>query len=420
MPDSPGGGGRLEGLAALRFPAFRAFWLAAAVSNIGTWIQTMTVPYVVYELTGSAGWLSVTIAAAYLPQFFISPFAGAIIDRLPQRTVLLAAQVVQLVAAVVLAVLWARGVEVVGLILLVVVVANLGAGVHLICWQAIVPSLVPLPVVASAVRLNSMQHQLARAVGPAIAGVVLARFGPGTAFTVNALSFVGVVGVLLGLRVLQVPTSAPSSTVRADLAAGLRYVGGHDVARQAILCAALLAAFGYALVQLAPALATDAFDVDESGYAAMVVANGAGALVATGTLALVGDRYRRAHLSIAGLVMAAAGGVLVGLTSILGVAVVGFFALGAGQSALSVAQNTALLLQVERQFRGRVLSLYIMANIGAVPLGGFVLAGLTGAVGVAAVPLVSGLFLAAATAWAIRRFDAFSRLDTGDLPVGDR
>src|SRR5690606_21241631 len=119
---------------------FARFFVSAAVSNIGTWMQMLTVPFVVYEITDSHGWLSAAVAVGYLPQFFASPIAGAVADRVSRRMILVSSLAVQLVVAVALAVLWSAGIRNVGAILAVVLVSNVAAGFQLICWQAIVPS----------------------------------------------------------------------------------------------------------------------------------------------------------------------------------------------------------------------------------------------------------------------------------------
>jgi MFS family permease len=405
--DSAGGG-----LAALRHRSFALFFASAAVSNIGTWMQMITVPFVIYEITGSRGWLSAAIAVGYLPQFFVSPIAGAVADRVSRRVVLITALTTQLVAAVVLAMMWTAGVRNVSLILAVVLLSNVSAGFQLICWQAIVPTLVPREVMASAIRLNSVQYMLGRAVGPAAAGFVLGTYGPGAAFVVNAASFLGVLVVLAKLQIVEEHGRRAASSVMSDLRDGVRFVRSHPVAAQAIMNAALVMLFPYAIVQLAPTIAQDLFDVDEIGYSALLVSHGLGSLTATGGLTLMGHRFMRSRATINGLVAAAIGAALVGFTGLLPIGVIGFFLIGFGQSLVSVSQNTALQLQVDGQFRGRVLSLYIMGNIGSVPIGSFVLAVLADVAGIAAAPITAGLLMAAYTGYIAIRSDGMRGLDS--------
>lgn len=378
-------------------------------------MQQLTVPFVVYEVTDSKAWLSVAVAASYLPQFFVSPLAGAAADRLSRRGVLVWSQVAQMVTSVALALLWIADVDSVGPMLVIVVVSNLAAGFHIICWQAIVPALVPAADLTSAIRLNSLQFMLGRAVGPAIAGFVLARFGPGVAFSVNGLSFVGVVVVLLSLKVTEAPARR-AATVRNDLADGLRFVRSHPVTRHAMVSAAMVTMFGYAVVQLAPAIAVEGFGVEESGYAALLVGHGVGSLIATGGLTVWGNRFLRSRVTIVGLVAGGVGSVVVGTTGWLLAGIVGFVFIGLGQSMVSVSQNTALQLQVEDGYRGRVLSLYIMGIIGAVPVGSLLLTTLASEAGIGAGPIVAGVVLAGYAAYAVRRFGGLRGLDA-DVPL---
>jgi len=397
--------------AALRQRGFALFWVSAIVSNVGTWMQNVTVPFVVYEITGSTGWLFCAVVAGYLPQFIVSPLAGATADRTSRRTVLLVSMALQVVMSVGLALLWYGDVRSVSLILAAVFVSNVAAGYQLISWQAIVPSLVPRPALASAVRLNSVQYVLGRAVGPAVAGFVLAAYGPGVAFAANAVSFLGVCAVLGFLSVAEQTKREPTSIYR-DLRDGLRYAHSHPVAFQAILNGALVMLFPFALVQLAPTLAHDSFRVASAGYAALLVANGIGSMIATGGLTLVGHRFRRSQVTMAGLVFTAGGAMVIGMTHLLQVGVVGFLLIGLGQSLVSVSLNTALQSQIPELYRGRVLSLYITGNIGSVPLGTFLLVGLAAFIGIAATAVVIGVLMAAYTAYAIVRFGGMRGLDS--------
>jgi hypothetical protein len=241
---------------------------------------------------------------------------------------------------------------------------------------------------------------------------VLGTYGPGAAFVVNAASFLGVLVVLAKLQIVEEHGRRAASSVMSDLRDGVRFVRSHPVAAQAISNAALVMLFPYAIVQLAPTIAQDLFGADEIGYSALLVSHGLGSLTATGGLTLMGHRFMRSRATINGLVAAAIGAALVGFTGLLPIGVIGFFLIGFGQSLVSVSQNTALQLQVDGQFRGRVLSLYIMGNIGSVPIGSFVLAILADAAGIAAAPITAGVFMAAYTVYIAIRSGGMRGLDS--------
>ena len=173
-------------LAAFQSREFSVFFGAGLLSNTGTWMQTVTVPYVVDQLTHSTALVGVSAFAAFFPATIVGPLAGSLADRYDRRTVLIWAQVVMMAMATALWATWASGVATTPIILGLVVISGLGAGITTAAWQAFVPQLVPRPVLLSAVRVNSMQFTAARAFGPALAGLVLATLGPSAAFGFNA------------------------------------------------------------------------------------------------------------------------------------------------------------------------------------------------------------------------------------------
>lgn len=362
-------------LAPLRVPIFLAAWVASAVSSVGTWMQNVTVPYLAYQLTDSTVALSAAIAANYVPAFLVTPWSGALCDRYGSRRVLLAANALQMASASALAGLWASGVHRVDLLLVFVVLFNLGGGLHIVAWQTAIPSLVSTSIVAGAVRLNAMQNTLARAVGPGISGVVLATLGPGAAFTGNALSYVGVLAVLLRL-----PRGAPRATARVamvgEMRAGWSHVRANAVAWQATVTIAIFSATAYSVVQMAPVVAEVGLGVGRDGYARLLVAHGVGAVVGTAFIALAGDRVRRSSAIVVGLATGVAGTTALAFASNLAAGFGCFVAIGLGQTVLSVSQNTAVLVQAESGFRGRVVSIYLMAIIGGLPVGSAVLGAL--------------------------------------------
>ena len=190
----PVSGGTLR---AFRHRDYTIFWLGALVSNTGSWLQNLTVPYVVYEITGSAFWVGVATAAQFLPGFVGSPIGGHLADTRERRRLLIVLLSVMAVLAVGLWWTWESGSRSIAVILLLVSASGLVWGTTLPSWQAFVNDLVPREDLISAVSLNSLQFNAARSLGPAVAGLVIASFGPGVAFGLNAASFVFVVGALL-------------------------------------------------------------------------------------------------------------------------------------------------------------------------------------------------------------------------------
>lgn len=402
-------------LAPLRVRTFRAAWLASVVSSVGTWMQNVTVPYLAYELTGSTVALSAAVAASYVPAFLVSPWSGALCDRYGSRQVLIGADILQVLAASVLAALWLTGVHRVELLLLFVVAFNLGGGLHVVAWQAIVPSLVPAPLLGSAVRLNAMQSTAARAVGPGIAGLLLTTLGPGATFTGTALSFLGVLVVLVGLP-RSVPMRPAHASVLREMRSGWSQVRSDAVAWPATVNVAIFSATAYSVVQLAPVVVEVGLGEAREGYGQLLVAHGVGAVVATVGIALAGDALRRSLAILLGLSMGVAGTAGLAFASELPIGVACFLVIGLGQTAMFVSQHTAVLVQADAEFRGRIVSIYLMAIIGGLPVGSAILGALARHLPLSTVILLAAGTLLVHAAYAAARTARFRAFDGSSPP----
>jgi MFS family permease len=167
-------------------------------------------------LTHSTVWVGVGAFATFFPATVVGPLAGSLADRHDRRLIMLISQVVLMASALALWAIWVTGVATPSLIVACVVVGAIGSGITIAAWQAFVPQLVPPDAMVSAVRLNAMQFTGARAFGPALAGLVLAQFGPGTAFLANALSFLLVIGALLLIAARPMAKVADAGSVLAQ------------------------------------------------------------------------------------------------------------------------------------------------------------------------------------------------------------
>src|SRR5438477_775517 len=194
-------GGRLH----RTFPAFGhrnfiLFWMGSLVSNVGTWMQNVTVPYVLlFVMDTSPIWVGIATVSQFLPSVVLSPYAGAFADRYSRKRVVIVSQVVQGVVAVVMWAAWVGGVRTPVTYVLLVGVGGIANGLNLPAMQALVGETVPREDLLNAVTLTLGQFNAARAVGPALTGLVLAQWGPSWAFLVNAVSFVAVVAALMAM-----------------------------------------------------------------------------------------------------------------------------------------------------------------------------------------------------------------------------
>lgn len=397
--------------ASLRHRDFAIFWSAASVSNSGSWMQTITVPYVIYVLTNSTAWVGFTVFVTFLPGVLAGPASGAIADRFSRRSVLIVTTTMQTAVALVLWVLWASGVASTWNLLAVLVLSSVASNVNITAWQAFVPALVPPEDMLGAVRLNSVQFTAARAIGPAVAGAALARFGPGFAFMANAVSFLLVIGALLVVRPRPNPVPAESTSMLRQFAEGVTYVRQRAVMWQSVLTILVVSLLPSALVQLAPAFADRQFDAGKAGYGLMVAAYGVGSVIGSVGIAAQADRGRRSVASLWGLGGSFVGVVLLAATTSFTIGCVALVVMGAAYVTVTISLNTSIQARVEEAFRGRAVSIYLMAMLTGLPLGALALGAVADVVGLRPTMLAAAGILAVYAAFVVTRLEGLRAID---------
>jgi MFS family permease len=402
---------RSGALAAFRSREFSVFFSAGFLSNTGTWMQTVTVPYVIDQLTHSTALVGVSAFATFFPATVIGPLAGSLSDRYDRRNVLIWAQVVMMVMATALWITWATGAATTALILVLVVISALGAGITTAAWQSFVPQLVPRSDLLSAVRVNSMQFTAARAFGPALAGLVLATLGPSWAFGANAVSYLCVIGALFFISPKPPLHPDTSSRVLAHFREGVRYVRQRAVLFIAMLMVMLIALFGVAIVQLVEPIARHVFHVGAGRYGLMTGAYGLGAVIGGVFMVAFGDTFRRSRLAITGLALMAIGVIFLGATPVYGVALGALLAMGLAQVLCMVSCNTAIQLNVDESYRGRVSSIFTMSFFAAGPIGALVGGIIGDLLNLRVTVVAAGVVLAACLVLALVRFHGLRPLD---------
>ena len=415
---SVGTGERIGPFAPFRYREFTVFWGAGLLSNSGSWMQTVTVPYVVDQLTHSTALVGVSAFASFFPSTLVGPWAGSLSDRYARRTVMIWSQGVMMAMAAVLWITWSTGTASVPLILVCVIVSAVGAGITTAAWQSLVPQLVPRPLLLTAVRLNSMQFTGARAFGPALAGLVLASLGPSAAFLANAASFLLVIGALLLIAPRPAAGLEAGGRVLDHFTEGFRYVRERSALAIAVLMVLLIALLGVSVVQLIEPIARHVFHVGAGRYGLLAAAYGAGAVVGGVFTVVFGNAIRRSRLAVAGLAMMAAGDVLLGVAPVYALALVALVAMGLAQVLCMVACNTTIQLNVDERFRGRASAMFTMSFYAAAPTGAL-LGGIVGDfVGLRAAVVAIGCLLVAALAVAMVRYGGLRSLDQTP-PISD-
>ncbi|MGE0879342.1 MAG: MFS transporter [Acidimicrobiia bacterium] len=381
-------GGRLG---ALRSRDFSLFFGAALLSNIGTWMQAITVPAVLFAQTGQAKWLGYATFAQLGPGIVIGPYASVAADRFQRRKVVLVSQAFQGIGALGLWVMWVTHTSSAARILILLALIGLSGAIGGPSWQSLVPLLAPPEDLLSAVRLNAMQFSGSRAIGPAIGGLVYANFGPSWAFFVNGLSYVLVVAAMAVVRPRPQPLHSGEKHVLRDFADGLRYIRRTKALQYVILGLIVSVFFAATLPQLAAAFATDMFHVSRTKYGLLVTAYGLGSLLALVVLTAIGDVLARSHQAVAGFVISLVGFGLLAVAHGYGMGVLGFFVAGVGFLTVGNALQLAMQVRVSEQYRGRVGGIYLITFQGTLPLGVLALGALSDRVGLREMLVVSSI-----------------------------
>src|SRR5262245_52996950 len=247
-------------------PLFRALWLAALASNVGTWMHEVGADWLMTSLSTSPLLVSLVEAASSLPVFLLSLAAGALADVVDRRRLLLFTQCWMLMAAAGLGILTLAGGTTPWSLLGFTFVLNVGTALNAPAWQAIVPELVARDEISSAVALNSVGFNIGRSVGPALGGLIVAQFGPGAVFLLNAVSFLAFIVLLVRWRRTPRKSILPAERVRGAIRAGIRYARYAVSLRNVFARTGLFVVFASSIWGLVPIVARQNFGLGASGY----------------------------------------------------------------------------------------------------------------------------------------------------------
>ena len=369
MPSSISRGGDVSLFRPLREPLYRALWIATVASNVGSWMQDVGAAWLMTSIAPSPATVALVRTASSLPIFLLALPAGALADVVDRRRLLLATQLWMLVAAATLGALTIAGLTTPGVLLAMTFALGLGSALNAPAWQAIIPELVPQSQVTNAVSLNSTSMNLARAVGPAIGGLLIGAAGPGITFLLNAMSFGGVIVVLYRWRRAPETSVLPTERVMGAIRAGLRYVRHTPPVRTVLARFAAFILFGSALWSLLPAVARFEFNRGPGGYGIMLASFGFGAVsIATLLPRLRARTNIDAFLTVATLVFAA-GLVTLAWVRRYVVADLAVFGCGAAWISLISTFNSRVQAVAPSWVRGRALAVSILVFFGGMSIG---------------------------------------------------
>lgn len=352
--------------APLSVPAYRRVWGASVVSSLGTFLHLTAGPWLMLELTGSPLMVSLVTAALTFPRLLLMVPAGVLADAIDRRTLMLIGNLLNAVAAAVLALIVANGTITPALLLGLTFALGVGAAITLPAMQTLVPDLVPAGLRAQAITLNSAAFNVARAVGPSLGGALVAVGLASLAFGLNAASFVLVVGVLLSFSRTVVEDDRGRRLWRAA-ALGVRYVRFTQPLRVLLATTAVFALTSVSVQALLPNVVSDELGLGAGGFGVLYGLFGAGALA--GALSRERVRARAGRGLLPGSIAAyGIGGIAFGLATGPVVAGAGLVVAGAAWVWTLTTLNASIQIIAPRWVRGRVVSLYLLA-VGLQPVG---------------------------------------------------
>ena len=353
---------------ALRHRDFRVFWSGHLVSQIGTWMQRVGQAWLVLELTNSPFKLGLITALQFLPVLFLAMVGGAVADRIPKRRVLVVTQSVLMLQACILTALVFTGHVHYWHVAVLATVYGVANAFDMPSRQSFVVDLVGKADLMNAIALNSAMFNAARLVGPAVAGVLIARFGLAQTFLFNALSFIAVIGALLALSIDGSPHPS-TGKARGGIAEGLQYAATTPLIGFVL---ALLLSVGFFVLNfnvLVPLVAKHVLHGGAEEFGGLMAFLGGGAIISALSLAtLVRGRPAVALPVVAGL-LASAGTIALAFVHSFAMAAATLVVVGFSQIMFQATCNTLLQLTAPDALRGRIMSLYTVVFVGVNPFG---------------------------------------------------
>jgi MFS family permease len=388
-------------LAAFTYRDFRVQWIGACSSAIGTWMQIVAQNWLVLSLTGSAFYLGLDAFLQQLPIILFTLIGGVFADRYDKRKTLMASQYIQMATSGTLAVLMYLHVVQIWHILVLSFITGVAQSFGGPAYQTLLPMLVDKKDLPNAVALNSIQFNLARVLGPLFFAATLAVFIRGgynepqamnAAFALNSASFLIVLYTLSLLHVKHVPTTGHKK-MKEELKGGLQYVQHHGSLVALIVLAATTTFLGFAILTFLPAFARNVFNADASTYSRLMAFSGAGSICGALVVAWLGKFPR---MGLTALLMQAIYGMLIlafARSNVLWLSSVLLFFTGAALMMVFSTVTSLVQLIAPDNMRGRVMSIYMVAFRGGMPLGSLVSGFFAARIGTPQVIAINGILL---------------------------
>ncbi len=380
-------------LRAFKHRNFRLFFWGQLISVIGVWMQSTALQWLVYRITGSQTSLGLVTFINFLPVLLFSLYMGVIVDRFPRRRLLLFTQSWFTVFALVLALLTWLGLVQYWHILVLSFLLGIGNSLDMPTRQAFVVEMVDddRNDLMNAISLNSILFNIARIIGPAIGGVIVAAVGEAPTFAINGISYLAVILALALMRITPLKEAQRDGSSLQKIKVGFQYILDQKNILGLVLLVAAFSMVGFGALTLVPVFAKDILDIGVTGYGQLLSAQGVGALIGGVLLVLFGDHFHKGKLlffsriilgpSIIGLALSRLPWLSMALMALLGFSFI----------TQLVITNTLIQTIVPDGLRGRILSAYTWALGGFYPLGSLMIGALGDQISAPGAALISGI-----------------------------
>lgn len=390
---------RFKAFPALQNRNYRIYFFGQFFSLIGTWLQIVAQGWLVLQLTASPFLIGLVAALATAPSLLFSLFGGVVVDRFSKKKILYFTQSASMVLALTLGIITNMGfasVPIIGTIAFLMGTVN---AVDAPARQSLVPELIQKHHLPSAIALNSGIFNAARVIGPGLAGLLIAWVGIGGAFIANGLSYIAVLVALAFVRINE-KVAARALHPFAAIREGVVYSFSHPIIRVLLIFVGMVSIFGWSYTTIMPVIARETYGLDAKGLGYLYSATGLGALLATYLVGSKGGKVSPLIFIVGGNTLFALSLVLFSLTTNFTVALGLLFLIGLGLLSQASMMNTMVQGMVKQEYRGRVMSMYILMFLGMAPLGNFEIGYLTEHFGMerafqvnATIVFLTGLFI---------------------------
>jgi MFS family permease len=385
---------------ALEHRNFRLFFTGQSISLVGTWMTRVATSWLVYRLTGSGLLLGVVGFAGQIPTFVLAPFAGVLVDRLDRRKLLVWTQALAGLQSLAMAALTLAKIINIHEVIWLSALQGLINAFDMPGRQAFLVQMVEdRQDLGNAIALNSSMVNMARLVGPALAGLVIGAVGEGYCFVIDGISYLAVIVSLLMMRVRSAPVTHAVTSMLEQLKEGWAYVSGFRPVRTILSLFALLSLMGMPFMVLMPIFASNVLHGGPHTLGFLLGASGVGALISAVSLALRKTVRGLTSMIQVSAALFGAGLIAFGLSRILLLSMFLMLIVGFGMMQGMAASNTVIQTLVPEDKRGRVMSYYTMAFVGMTPFGSLLAGGLADRLGAPHAIMITGAFCLVGAAW---------------------